>query len=236
MTKREDRRFADLRRQMVERDLRCRGIRDERVLEAMARVPRHRFVPPTWEDDAYGDHPLPIGEGQTISQPYIVALMTEALAVQPGISILELGTGSGYQAAILAEMGAGVWTIERSPALRETAAARLAELGHTSVRCLCSDGTLGLPEDTPFDRIVATGSLPAIPDDLLRQLVEGGIFVAPIGGRTTQTLLQVTYHSTGARRRSLGPCRFVPLIGEAGWTDVGRHARRMQEGREEPCA
>jgi len=236
MTKREDRHFATLRRQMVERDLRCRGIRDERVLNAMGRVPRHRFVPLMWEADAYGDHPLPIGEGQTISQPFIVALMTEALAVRPDGSILELGTGSGYQAAILAEMGADVWTIERSPALRKTAVARLAELGHTSVRCLCGDGTLGLPEDAPFDRILATGSLPAIPDALLRQLAEGGIFVGPIGGRTTQTLLQVTYHSTRVRRRSLGPCRFIPLIGGAGWTDDGRHARRMQEGREEPCA
>jgi protein-L-isoaspartate(D-aspartate) O-methyltransferase len=217
--KHEDRHFADLRRQMVERDLRARGIRDERVLGAMGRVPRHLFVPPLWQADAYGDHPLPIGEGQTISQPYIVALMSEALAVRPGVSVLELGTGSGYQAAILAEIGADVWTIERSPSLREAAAARLAKLGHASVRCLCGDGTLGLPGEAPFDRILATGSLPSVPEDLLRQLKEGGLFVGPVGRRAAQTLLQLTYHSTKSKRRSLGPCRFVPLVGERGWAD-----------------
>lgn len=202
---------------MIDRDLRAREIRDERVLQAMADVPRHAFVPSQWEAEAYDDHPLPIGEGQTISQPYIVAVMTEALDVRPGARILEIGTGSGYQTAILAQMGGQVWTIERSPALHETARARLTSMGYDRVQAICGDGTLGLPEHAPFDRILATGSLPSASSSLLGQLVDGGLFVGPIGHLAEQTLVRITYHPTRCGRRNLGACRFVPLIGAEGW-------------------
>jgi protein-L-isoaspartate(D-aspartate) O-methyltransferase len=208
---------AAKRRAMVEYDLRARGIRDEGVLQAMARVPRHAFVPLPWRYDAYGDHPLPIGDRQTISQPYIVALMTEALDVRAGARVLELGTGSGYQTAILAEMGAELWSIERSPALHEAARTTLASLGYNSVHLSCGDGTLGLPGEAPFDRILATGSLPCAPQVLLRQLVTGGLFVGPIGRLVEQALVRITYHPTQCTRKSYGPCRFVPLIGANGW-------------------
>jgi protein-L-isoaspartate(D-aspartate) O-methyltransferase len=215
---------------MVERDLRRRGIRDERVLDAMRRVPRHRFVPPELIGEAYSDYPLPIGEGQTISQPYIVALMTEALNLSPGIEVLEIGTGSGYQTAILAECGARVWTIERSPRLAERARSLFAELGHGDIESIVGDGTLGLPDRAPFDRILATGSLPEVPERLLGQLVDGGIFVGPIGSLYGQELVRIEYHAQGSRREGLGPCRFVPLIGASGWDD--RPSRgRGQNGR-----
>ena len=206
---------------MVENHLRRRGIRDERVLDAMARVPRHAFVPSEWRSEAYSDHPLPLGEGQTISQPYIVALMTEALVLPARSRILELGTGSAYQTAILNMMGAEVWTIERLPSLSVSARARLAEQGVKRVHCFVGDGTAGLASQAPFDRILATGSLPAVPETLLQQLRPGGIFVGPIGHLTEQTLRRVTYHPAGSKEESLGLCRFVPLIGAAGWSDSG---------------
>jgi len=206
---------------MIETHLRRRGIKDERVLDAMARVPRHEFVPPEWRNEAYSDHPLPIGEGQTISQPYIVALMTEALLLSAESRVLELGTGSGYQTAILCMMGAEVWTIERSPLLSASAGARLAEQGFERVHCITGDGTMGLAPQAPFDRIVATGSLPAIPKRLLRQLKPGGVFVGPIGHWAEQTLRRVTYHRARSTEENLGLCRFVPLIGAAGWSDRG---------------
>jgi protein-L-isoaspartate(D-aspartate) O-methyltransferase len=209
---------------MVEHHLRRRGIGDERVLEAMARVPRHCFVPASSKRQAYADYPLPIGEAQTISQPYIVALMTEALAVRRGSKVLELGTGSGYQSAILAEMEADVWTIERSPLLCQAARTRLSELGYSRVHCRMGDGTLGLPSVAPFDRIVATGSLPSVPRALVRQLREGGIFVGPIGALYEQRLVRIAYHLRGIDRRDLGPCRFVPLIGAQGWPEGQRTA------------
>lgn len=206
---------------MIENHLRRRGICDERVLDAMAHVPRHAFVFPEWRNEAYSDHPLPIGEGQTISQPYVVALMTEALLLPGHSRILELGTGSGYQTAILSRMGAEVWTIERSPSLSASACARLAEQGVKRVHCVVGDGTAGLASQAPFDRILATGSLPAVPETLLQQLRPGGIFVGPIGQLTEQTLRRVTYHPAGSKEESLGLCRFVPLIGVAGWSDAG---------------
>jgi len=202
---------------MVNCDLRIRGIADERVLEAMSHVPRHVFVPPGLAQAAYSDGPLPIGDGQTISQPYIVALMTEALRLAGGERVLELGTGSGYQTAILAEIGAQIWTIERLAQHAEAAQARLTELGYTAVRCRTGDGTLGWQEEAPFDRILATGSLPTVPDHLLAQLAEGGLFVGPVGPIHSQALLQIEYHGTHTRTENLGGCRFVPLIGEAGW-------------------
>ncbi len=206
---------------MVEYDLRRRGIGDDRVLDAMARVPRHRFVPPELIHEAYSDCPVPIGEGQTISQPYIVALMTEALALDRDTTVLEIGTGSGYQTAILAECGARVWTIERSPQLAEQARALFAELGYDRIDTVVGDGTLGLPDRAPFDRILATGSLPKVPDSLLRQLGDGGIFVGPIGSLYGQQLVRIVYHPRRTVRTDLGPCRFVPLIGENGWEDPG---------------
>ncbi len=217
----QEHRHAERRARMVERDLRRRGIRDERVLTAMGRVPRERFVPPQLAEEAYADHPLPIGEGQTISQPYIVALMTEALAPHDGIEVLEIGTGSGYQAAVLAECGARVWTVERSSELLRTVQPLFDELGYDRIYGLEGDGTLGLPENAPFDRILATGSLPEVPHDLLRQLRDGGIFVGPVGSRIAQELLRIVYHPTGSQRTELGPCRFVPLIGANGWDEEG---------------
>ncbi len=204
---------------MVEHDLRRRGIRNDHVLDAMGRVPRHRFVPPELIGEAYSDYPVPIGEGQTISQPYIVALMTEALTPDQDTKVLEIGTGSGYQTAILAECGAHVWTIERSPRLARRAQALFEELGYDHIQSVVGDGTLGLPDRAPFDRILATGSLPKAPESLLRQLIEGGIFVGPIGSMYGQQLVRIVYHPQQTAREDLGPCRFVPLIGENGWDD-----------------
>lgn len=204
---------------MVEHDLRRRGIRDDHVLDAMGRVPRHRFVPPELIGEAYSDYPIPIGEGQTISQPYIVALMTEALTPDRDTKVLEIGTGSGYQTAILVECGAHVWTIERSPRLARRAQALFEELGYKHIQSIVGDGTLGLPDWAPFDRILATGSLPKAPESLLRQLIEGGIFVGPIGSMYGQQLVRIVYHPQYTAREDLGPCRFVPLIGENGWDD-----------------
>ena len=211
---------------MVEHDLRRRGIRSDLVLEAMGHVPRHRFVPPNLIAEAYSDYPVPIGEGQTISQPYIVALMTEALAPGRDSKVLEIGTGSGYQTAILAECGSRVWTIERSPRLARRAQALFDELGYRDIQSVVGDGTLGLPDRAPFDRILATGSLPEAPEGLLHQLIEGGIFVGPIGSMYSQQLIRIVYHPQQATREDLGPCRFVPLIGESGWDDGSIRSNR----------
>lgn len=202
---------------MVEHQLRRRGIRDPRVLAAMARVPRHLFVPPQWREEAYADYPLPIGAGQTISQPYIVARMTEALELKGSEKVLEIGTGSGYQTAILAELSREVCTIERIPELSEEAKARLSSLGYANVRFFVGDGTLGLPAEAPFDRIIATGALPRIPDALLGQLSDFGIIVAPVGEREFQRLLQLRKVGDTVKEVGLGGCRFVPIIGKEGW-------------------
>ena len=223
--------FEEARDFMVEHDLKRRGLRDARILSAMRRVPRHRFVLPRLRALAYADRPLPIGDDQTISQPYIVALMTEALDLAGTERVLEIGTGSGYQAAILAETGVEVWTIERSESLHRTAAATLNALGYDKVHCLLGDGTLGHPAAAPFDRIVATGSLPALPTALLRQLVDGGVFIGPIGSFHTQSLLRVVYHPTGTERTDLGGCRFVPLIGAEGWRPRDDQAGQQGERR-----
>jgi len=214
---------AARRRRMVEHDLRRRGIRDRRVLVAMARVPRHRFVPPDLVRVAYDDCPLPIGEGQTISQPYIVARMTEALRLQPNAKVLEIGTGSGYQTAVLAECGARVWTVERSPCLAEEARVRLAALGYGAITFAIGDGTLGLPSVAPFDRILATGSLPDVASPLLQQLRDEGVFVGPVGSLDDQELIRIVYDRGRELRDWLGACRFVPLIGSRGWRE-GRWA------------
>lgn len=202
---------------MIEHDLRRRGIRDERVLSAMLRVPRHLFVPPTLTMEAYADTPLPTQDGQTVSQPYIVALMTEALDVSLGIRVLEIGTGSGYQTAILAELGAKVWSVESSASLHRDAASRLGELGYAGVRLRHGDGTLGWPHEAPFDRVLATGSLPDCPSALLSQLRPGGVFVGPVGRLGSQRLVRIEVDPPEVREQTLCHCSFVPLIGAGGW-------------------
>jgi protein-L-isoaspartate(D-aspartate) O-methyltransferase len=215
----EEQQLAKRRQGMVDRQLRARGIRDPRLLAAMARVPRHRLVPAEISADAYRDHPLPIGGGQTISQPYIVALMTEALELTGTERVLELGTGSGYQTAILAELAAEVTTIDFLPELSARAAERLKALGYKGITFLVGDGTRGAPERAPFDRILATGSLPSIPDVLRDQLTAEGILVAPVGTRWEQELVRLRRTPGGDRIEHLGGCRFVPLIGEHGWSE-----------------
>lgn len=205
------------RDRMVRDDLRGRDIVDVRVLDAMATIPREQFVLTDMQDDAYVDAPLPIEDGQTISQPYIVALMSQSLQLAGGERVLEIGTGSGYQTAILAELGAYVWTVEQSIVLFTQARKRLRELGYASVHCIQSDGTLGVPSEAPFDRILATGSLPDIPQGLLDQLQDGGIFVGPIGDWHCQDLIRIVYHAKRPKTEILCSCRFVPLIGEHGW-------------------
>lgn len=210
--------WGTLRRLMVERQIAARGIRDERVLAAMGRVERHRFVPEAVRGESYEDSPLPIGEGQTISQPFMVALMTEALLLEGGEKVLEVGTGSGYQAAVLAEMGCEVHTIERNPVLAARSRAVLEELGYRSVRVHEGDGTLGRPEEAPFRGIVVTAGGPRVPDSLLHQLdADGGVLVIPVGNQAMQELMRVIRKGERFDEEDLGGCRFVPLVGEEGW-------------------
>jgi protein-L-isoaspartate(D-aspartate) O-methyltransferase len=204
---------------MVRTQLRDRGIRDERVLDVMGTLAREAFVPENERVDAYADNPLPIGAGQTISQPYIVARMTELLAVAPGERVLEVGTGSGYQAAMLAELGCRVTTIEREAGLAAAARERLQGLGYGRDRIdvRTGDGTQGLPDEAPWDGILVAAAAPDIPDPLREQLGEGRRLVIPVGTRHEQQLLVIERHGTEWREWSDGPCVFVPLIGEAGW-------------------
>jgi len=203
---------------MVAQQLRTRGIADERVLEAMAAIPRDAFVPDEARWEAYADEALPIGAGQTISQPYMVALMTELLDVQPGDRILEIGTGSGYQAAVLAWLGARVTTIERQPTLIPDARARLAELRlGDRVEIRLADGSLGDPSGAPWDGIIVTAAAPAIPTALREQLADGGRLVIPVGPRDRQVLMLVTRDGDLWTERPSGACIFVPLIGEGGF-------------------
>ncbi len=195
-------------------------IRDRRVIEAMARVPRERFVPPEYQFLAWDNRPLPIGNGQTVSQPEIVAAMTEALRLRGDEKVLEVGTGSGYQAAILAELAREVISVERYPSLAERARALLDELGYRTVRVELAGPVLGRPEDAPYDAIVVTAAAPHVPSALLDQLVPGGRLVIPVGSRTEQDLLRIT-HRPGREpeREYLGPCRFVPLVGPGAWPE-----------------
>ncbi len=204
---------------MIDYQLRARGIRDEKVLEAMFNVPRHKFVPAVYVAEAYGDRPLPIGESETISQPYIVAAMTEAVGVQPGEKALEIGTGSGYQAAILAYLGAQVYSVERNPQLAETARERLARLGYGNVEVICGDGTEGYPQAQPYDVVVVTAAAPEVPAPLLEQLDDEGRLVIPVGDIYHQDLYLFYTSSQGLTRRVLDPCMFVPLIGKHGWPE-----------------
>ena len=207
--------YAEVRHAMVERDIRARGIKDERVLEAMEKVPRHLFVSPSLRDRAYGDYPLPIGEGQTISQPYVVALMTEALSLKPTDRVLEIGTGSGYQAAVLAEIVKEVYTIEIRRSLAEEATKRLRELGYKNVKVKYGDGYFGWKEYAPFDAIIITAAANHIPPPLIRQLKEGGRLIIPLGSTVYyQTLTLATKRAGELSLTQLGPVRFVPMIGQ----------------------
>jgi protein-L-isoaspartate(D-aspartate) O-methyltransferase len=205
--------WAAQRRQLVDEQLRARGIRNERVLTVMGRVPRHEFVPASVREFAYADSALPIGEGQTISQPYVVALMTEAAEPQPGHRVLEVGTGSGYQAAVLAELAGEVYTIELLPALAEQARTRLERLGYANVHVRTGDGYQGWPEAAPFDAILVTCGADHVPEPLFAQLKPGGTMVIPIGNNPEQQSLRVIRKGpTGEPQvRDLAPVRFVPL-------------------------
>jgi protein-L-isoaspartate(D-aspartate) O-methyltransferase len=209
------------RRRMVEQQLRARGIRDERVLEVMGSLPRERFLTAGREQRrAYADEALPIDAGQTISQPWIVARMTELLAVQPGDRVLELGTGSGYQAAVLAALGADVISLERHATLADQARERIAALdlpGTVEIRI--ADGSLGLPSDAPYDGIIVTAAAPVIPVELREQLADGGRLVIPVGPRDHQILTQVVRHGDDWRDTPYGAVVFVPLIGPGGFPD-----------------
>ena len=209
--------FVAERNRMVESQLRQRGVHDERVLEAMSRVPRHQFVPERYRAQAYEDHPIPIGFGQTISQPYIVALMLEALSLQPTDRVLEVGTGSGYQTALLAELAAQVYSIERHAPLAENAASNLRSLGYSKVAVLVGDGSKGLPEQAPFDAIIVSAAAPQLPAALFHQLAEGGRMIVPVGPPEAQELQLIRKRDGRPAVSHLEGCRFVPLISGEGY-------------------
>jgi protein-L-isoaspartate(D-aspartate) O-methyltransferase len=210
-------RYERERERMVEEQLARRGIADARVLEAMRRVPRHLFVEEALRDRAYGDHPLPIGEQQTISQPYIVALMTSLLMLAGPEKVLEIGTGSGYQTAVLARLARRVCSIERLPSLAMRARALLEELGYTNVWIRVANGALGWPDEAPFDRILVAAGGPSVPPPLFEQLAEGGRMILPIGDATSQTLTLVEKVAGAMRTTPCGDCMFVKLVGKYAW-------------------
>ena len=212
----EDPSLVEARRRMVERDLKGRDIKDPKVLEIMGRVPRHLFVEPSLKSKAYADHPLPIGEGQTISQPYIVALMTQILQIQPGERVLEIGTGSGYQAAVLAELTDQVYTVEIIETLTKQAVKRLKEMGYGRVQAKYGDGYFGWEEGAPFDAIIVTCAANHIPPPLIKQLKEGGRLIIPLGSTTYfQTLTLLTKKMGKSDIQHLLGVAFVPMTGEA---------------------
>ena len=202
---------------MVEVQLRERGIRDERVLAAMAKIPREKFVEPEAQREAYADAPMPIGAGQTISQPFMVATMIEVLEVKPSDHVLEVGTGTGYQAALLAELAGRIWTIERHSELADKARQILEELGYHNVTVVCADGTLGLPQYAPFDKILVAAGAPQVPQSLVAQLAQGGLLAVPVGNRIQQQLHVVRKTDEGLVTSGNVACCFVPLLGEEGW-------------------
>lgn len=206
-----------LRERMVAGQIRARGVTDSAVLAAMGKVPRHLFVGEDFRREAYEDHPLPIGEGQTISQPFIVAEMTQALNLGKRDRVLEIGTGSGYQTAVLAEIAHKVYTIERVEPLHAAAKELLSDLGYLNISFLCGDGTLGWPEEAPFDAILVTAGAPSIPTALKAQLARGGRMVIPVGDEGLQNLMLLVNEDDGFREYDLGGCRFVPLVGRQGW-------------------
>jgi len=205
---------------LIENELRPSGITDEKVLAAMRKVRRELFIPDSLRDKAYGNYPLPIGENQTISQPYIVALMTQALEIKPSDNVLEIGTGSGYQAAILAELASIVYTVERIESLSFKARTNLYSQGYDNVYLIVGDGTIGLPEYAPFSKIIITAAAPRVPKTLLNQLKNGGKMVIPVGSRFVQDLKLIEKALNGRiYTSSLCGCRFVPLLGKNGWDD-----------------
>jgi protein-L-isoaspartate(D-aspartate) O-methyltransferase len=206
---------------MVERQLVPRGIRDAAVLDAMGSLPRHLFVEEALAGKAYSDNALPIGSRQTISQPYIVAMMTQLLKVGPTDRVLEIGTGSGYQTAVLARLCATVFSVERIPALAQRAGQTLRRLGIANAHVMVADGTQGLEEEAPFSRILVTAGAPSIPAPLAAQLTEGGRMVLPVGSQEQQTLMVVTRGPQGYRTESYDACVFVKLIGSSGWVEEG---------------
>lgn len=211
--------FAKQRESMVEMQLRARGIHDQRVLAAMARVPRHEFVSPEYWEQAYEDHPVPIGENQTVSQPFIVALMLQAVALEGPETVLEVGTGSAYEAALLAELARRVYTIERHASLARSAEAVLLRLGYSNVTVLVGDGSQGLPEYAPFDAIVVSAAAPRIPPSLFEQLREGGRMAIPVGPAYAQEFQLVRKQQGEMTIIRLEACRFVPLIGCQGYPE-----------------
>ncbi len=215
----EKKEFAAQRLEMIEKQLRRRGISDAAVLAAMKAVPRHEFVPRELRSRAYEDVPLPIGGGQTISQPYIVAAMTAALRLQPSDRVLEIGTGCGYQAAVLSRLVKEVFTIERRPELASAASAKLARLGYANAHVHCGDGTLGLAEFAPFDAILVAAAAPAVPKPLLAQLAEGGRMILPVGDAEHQELQLIERRGDAFPTKLLEGCRFVPLVGYHGWQE-----------------
>jgi protein-L-isoaspartate(D-aspartate) O-methyltransferase len=209
--------YRQARTSMVDTQLRARGIRDERILEVFREIPRHEFVDAGLVAEAYSDRPLPIGHGQTISQPYMVAIMTESLAPRRGDRVLEIGTGSGYQAAILSRLARSVFTVERISELAESAKRVFQQLGYTNILQRVGDGSPGWKAYAPYDEIVVTAAAPEVPSSLLEQLAEGGRLVVPTGSRTSQVLEVVTRTGDSFHRANTVACTFVPLLGEEGW-------------------
>ncbi|MGD2113596.1 MAG: protein-L-isoaspartate(D-aspartate) O-methyltransferase [Acidobacteriota bacterium] len=213
--------MAERRRRMVREHIAARGVSDPRVLEAMAEVPRHLFVREHLRRKAYGDHALPIEGGQTISQPYVVALMTEMLRIEPGHTVLEIGTGSGYQTAILARLAKWVYSLERVPELAKIAMGRLRDLGLDNVKVVIFDGSMGWAEAAPYDRILVTAGAPAAPEPLVEQLGPDGRLLIPEGSRGSQRLVLYRRTPRGVVREPGEAVAFVPLVGRHGWTGEG---------------
>jgi protein-L-isoaspartate(D-aspartate) O-methyltransferase len=212
--------FSEQRAEMVEQQIRRRGIKDPRVLNAMLSAPRHLFVPPSLMASAYGDEPLAIGEGQTISQPYVVAAMTEALELSGSEKVLDVGTGSGYQAAILSLLARKVIAIETRPLLARSARERLLRLGYNNVCVEVGDGSQGWPAEAPYDAIIVAAATRTVPPPLIEELADGGRLVIPIGASEHQQLLRIRKNHGRIEEQPLFPCRFVPLVGRFAWPDV----------------
>ena len=213
--------FEDARERMVERQLKARGLTDKRLLAAFRKVPRHAFVPSELQRDAYADHPLPIGSGQTISQPYIIALMVSRLRLQGHERVLEIGSGSGYQTAILAELALDVYSVERLPELLSGVKARLDALGYLNVHLATANGSMGWPEHAPYDAILVSAAAPEVPRPLVEQLNDPGRMVVPVGPATGQMLTEVEKRQGNVRQAGIAGCVFVPLLGHYGWSADG---------------
>lgn len=218
--------FEAARREMVARQIAGRGIQSPRVLQAMSSVPRHLFVPPEHVSKAYADEPLPIGEGQTISQPFMVAAMADALSLDDHGRVLEIGAGSGYQAAVLSLLAREIIAVETQPALAAAARERLPRLGYNNVRIEVGDGSLGWPSEAPYDAILVTAAAPAVPPPLLEQMADGGRLVLPVGPAEHQDLIRLVNRAGRISQETLFACRFVPLLGRYGWRQSSQEPSR----------